>query len=116
MLSGSWLRSSWSPVLTLSQIAARSPTVPPWPPADQPTGLERAERCPHRLRADLLQPGERARCRRAAAVQARQGRTLGQRELAVGLRLAQAPQEQADAYPERAGDLVDVGSLRHISK
>ena len=49
-----------------------------------------------------------------AAVQARQGRTLGQRQLAVGLHLTQAPQEQADAYPERAGDLGDVGSLLHI--
>ena len=52
---------------------------------DEATRLERAERRPHRLRADLLELGQRAGRGRAAAVQAREGRALGQGELAFGL-------------------------------
>ena len=43
-------------------------------PRDQATRLERRERRAHRLRADLLEPGERGRGGRAAAVQARERR------------------------------------------
>src|SRR6266700_3476940 len=83
---------------------------------DKTTRLERAERRAHRLRADLLEPGERARRGRAGAVQAREGRGLRHRELVFGLRLTQPPLEQANAHLKRSGDVVDIRVLRHILK
>jgi hypothetical protein len=70
------------------------------PSLDEAARLQCAERRPHRLRADLLKPGQRGRRGRAAAVEAREGRGLGQREIAFGRRLPQPPPEQADALGE----------------
>ena len=38
----------------------------------------------------------------------------GKRELALDLHLAQPPQQQADAHPERRGHLADVRIFAHI--
>ena len=78
---------------------------------DQAARLERRERRAHRLRADLLEPGERGRRGWAAAVEPGERRALRQRELVARGDLTQPPQQQADAEPERRSDLGRVERL-----
>ena len=91
----------------IDRITRRPSSGSGGPPNESPR-LERCERRSHRLRADLLEPGEGGRCRRAAAVEPRERRALGQREFVPGGDLTQSPQKQADAQPERRGKLVVV--------
>ena len=83
-------------------------------PLDQLATFEGSEGRAHRLRADLLDLGERARRRRAAAIEQGEGRRLGEREFAVDLRLPKLPAQQPDAQLKRRSDLFDVRlSWRH---
>ena len=92
----------------------RLPSAGSGVPLDQPACLQRGERRPHGLRADLLHLGQRARGGRAGAVQPGEGRAFRHGEVVIGAHLAQAPQQQADADPQRRRDVVHVQFLGHI--
>jgi hypothetical protein len=81
---------------------------------DQAARLERAQRRAHRLRADLLHPGQLARGGRAVAVQPGERGGLRHGELARHPDLAQPPQQQAHADAKRRRHITDVKFVSHI--